>query len=199
MQRREERLQLAVTWTGRWLIAQGVLGCIMTEWLSQHISLRWQVLMVPYIRQSGIALLALGLFVNAALKQPRYQAMAVDALILSLLGQSYFILSYRLSGNEVNAFEWLSLLINLGLGSALTLWRTRSSELDPATTTPLLAKPVHVYARDLKDQALTLVDPKRRKEAALEAAARKAAQAAEAAAPAGEPAAKRSEAVPHLD
>ena len=151
---RARRLQAAVRWSARWLILQGALYCLMGQWLCERVGLRWQDLMVPYVRQDGVTLLALGLFVNAGLKGPRHQAMAVDTLILCLLAQGYFTLSYRLGEHSINAWEWAGLAVNLGLGSALTLFRTRSGEVDPDSAGPLLSLPLPLLAQ-LKKGALT--------------------------------------------
>jgi hypothetical protein len=148
--RRAQRLQATVRWTGRWFIAQGLLYCLMNDWLCQHAGLRWQDLMVPYIRVSGVALLTLGLLVNAGLRSARYQYMAVDGVILCLLAQAYFGLSYCLSGHALAHWEWLALVVNLGLGATLTAFRTRSQEMDAASAGPLLALPVTELARSLK-------------------------------------------------
>ena len=188
---RAQRLQRSVVWAGRWLAAQGLLYCVMGQRVAELLGLRWQDLMLPYIRMAGAALLSLGLLVNAGLRPARYQYMAVDGLILCLLAQAYYNLSYSLGGHSLARFEWLALVMNLGLGAALTAFRTRSTEMDPESAGALLALPVATLAQQLKQR--------RWKDAWDELNKRRAEDLGP---PPGTPGAaptKRSEAVPHLD
>jgi hypothetical protein len=188
--RRARRLQRAVLWAGRWFMAQGLLYCAAGERLSQLLGLRWQDLMTPYLRLAGASLLTLGLLVNAGLRAARYQYMAVDGLILCLLAQAYFNLSYCLGGHSLAHFEWLALAVNLGLGGALTAFRTRSSEMDPDSAGALLALPVTQLARQVRQGQW--------REAWLELRRpRKVDLGPEPEPP--KPEAKRSEALPRLD
>ena len=197
---RAARLQRAVQAATWWILAQGLLGCLTNRWLADHLYLRYMDQMVPYIHQAGAAMLCLGLFLHASLRSARYQYLAVDLLILFLLSQAYYTLNYRLIGNEVNHVEWASLAVNLALGSLLTAFRTRSSEMDPASAGTLFSLSVVEWAGRLLGKA-----PARRPQAPV--------PAAPAAAPEAEPAAKatlmggidppptrpRSESLPHMD
>jgi hypothetical protein len=150
---RAARLQRSVQAATWWILAQGLLGCLTNRWLADHLYLRYMEQMVPYIHQAGAAMLCLGLFLHASLRSARYQYLAVDLLILFLLSQAYFTLNYRLAGNEVNNVEWASLAVNLALGSLLTAFRTRSSEMDPASAGTLLSLSVLEWLGRLQGKA----------------------------------------------
>jgi|GEM_PF-3566573 hypothetical protein len=193
---RLEKTVRAATW---WILAQGVLGCLTTRWVADHLYLRYMEQMVPYIHQAGAAMLCLGLFLHASLRSPRYQYLAVDLLILFLLSQAYFTLNYRLAGNEVNHVEWASLAANLALGSLLTAFRTRSSEMDPASAGTLFSLSVLEWLARLQGKA-----PARRPEAPVPAAAEAPPEAAPAKAPLMGgidplPSRPKSESLPHMD
>jgi hypothetical protein len=94
--------------------------------------------MAPYVRFGGLSLLVLGLFVHRAVDQPRRQALAVDALLLMLLGRVLLTLGQQVSATSyVTGFEWLIAAGDLGLGLGLLAWRTRSTEMPEAA--PLLS------------------------------------------------------------
>ncbi|HTB33327.1 MAG TPA: hypothetical protein VK842_00545 [bacterium] len=195
---RAARLRLAVQAATWWVLAQGLLGCLLNRWLADRLNLRFMDQMVPYIRQAGAGLLCLGLFLQASLRSPRYQYLAVDLLILFLLSQTYFVLNFRLSGFDVNHMEWAALVVNLVLGSALTAFRTRSSEMDPASAGTLFSLSVLEWLGRLQGKA-----PARRPEPEAPATA-----AAPVAAPAKAPlmggieplpTRTKSESLPHMD
>jgi hypothetical protein len=150
---RAARLQLAVRAATWWILAQGLLGCLLNRWLADRLNLRFMDQMVPYMRQAGAGLLCLGLFLHASLRSARYQYLAVDLLILFLLSQAYFTLNYRLSGFDINHMEWAALVVNLGLGAALTAFRTRSSEMDPASAGTLFSLSVLEWLGRLQGKA----------------------------------------------
>ena len=150
---RAARLQLTVQAATWWVLAQGLVACLMNRWMADHLNLRYMDVMVPYIRQAGVAMLCLGLFLQASLRSARYQYLAVDVLILFLLGQAYFPLNFRLSGYDVNHLEWAGMGVNLGLGALLTAFRTRSSEMDPASAGTLFSLSVLEWGRRLTGQA----------------------------------------------
>jgi hypothetical protein len=193
---RAARLQMAVQASTWWLLAQGLLGCLLNRWLADHLNLRYMEQMIPYIRQAGGAMLCLGLFLHASLRSPKYQYLAVDLLILFLLSQAYFILNYRLSGYEVNHVEWATLAVNLGLGAALTAFRTRSSEMDPSSAGTLLSLSVLEWVGRFKGVAPS------RPPAPAPAPATPAPAAAKAPLMGGidpTPTRPKSESVPHMD
>ena len=126
---RANRLQLCISASSWWLMGQGILYVLLGDWLSEHLALRYAVGMAPFIRLAAMALFCLGLFINRAVRQASRQYLAVDTLVLFFLGCSMFTLSYRIAGNTVQWFEWVSLLVNLGLGTALAVYRTKGSEM----------------------------------------------------------------------
>ncbi|HXB97272.1 MAG TPA: hypothetical protein VNZ54_04415 [bacterium] len=150
---RAARLQKTVQAATWWVLAQGLLGCLMNRWIADHLNLRYMDLMIPYIRQAGAGLLCLGLLLHGSLRSARYQYLAVDLLILFLLSQAYFTLNYRLGGYDVNRMEWAALALNLGLGALLTAFRTRSSEMDPASAGTLFSLSVLEWLGRLQGRA----------------------------------------------
>lgn len=142
------RLSLTLRLACLWLMLQGALYLVVNQWLADMIHLRYQLTLLPYIRQAGIAQLALGLLLRRAVSDPRRQALAVDILLLSLLGKACFMLAFRLSTDKLVPLEWLGLLIDLGLATGLLLWRTRSSQMEQGGA--LLAKPALAVGKDLK-------------------------------------------------
>jgi hypothetical protein len=123
------RLQICISASSWWLMGQGVLYVVLGDWMSQHLALRYSDGMAPFVRLAAMALFCLGLFINRAVRQASRQYLAVDTLVLFFLGCSIFTLTYRVEGNTVQWFEWLSLAVNLGLGTALAVYRTKGSEM----------------------------------------------------------------------
>ena len=131
-ERRRARLQWTVRAAGWWLLAQGALYLVLGDWLSIHFRLRYDNTLVPYLRLLALTLVCLGFFLLKALRDPRRQYLAVDVLILYLLGHVYFLLSYRLSYYELTPFEWWGGVFDLALGASLVANRTRSTRMEGA-------------------------------------------------------------------
>lgn len=151
IQRRGQRLRLTLRLAVWWLLAQGAMQVLMGEWLATKLNLRYDYVMVPYLRAGGLALLSLGLFLNAGVRSPRYQVLAVDVLLLFLLGKVFFALNFKLERNALTWFEWFGLALDLGLATGLTLWRTRARDMDPESAGTLLALSVQEWSSQWKD------------------------------------------------
>jgi hypothetical protein len=117
---------------GWWLAAQGLLYLVLDGHMAGVLHLRYDDYLAPYLRMLALSQLCLGFFLLKSMRDPRRQYLAVDVLILYLLGHVYFALSFRLSYNPLLPFEWLSALIDLGLTVSLVLNRTRSSQMKGA-------------------------------------------------------------------
>jgi len=131
-EKRQTHLRQTVGFAGWWFCAQGLLYSFLSVDFALKVGLRFNVSQEPYVRMAALSLLCLGFFVLKALRDPKRQYLAVDILILYLLGHVYFILSYRLRYEEVTPFEWFSALVNFGLGASLALNRTRSTQMQGA-------------------------------------------------------------------
>jgi hypothetical protein len=129
---RQERLRSKVRMAGWWLAAQGLLYLVLNGSVAWFLRLRYDDYLAPYLHMLALSQLCLGFFLLKSMRDPRRQYLAVDVLILYLIGHVYFVLSYRLSYNTVTPFEWLSGLIDLGLCASLVLHRTRSSQMQGA-------------------------------------------------------------------
>lgn len=183
-ERRLGRLRLTVFLAGWWLLAQGAVYLVLGDWLSIHFQLRFDAMLVPYLRLLALTLLCLGLFLLKALRDPRRQYLAIDVLILYLLGHVYFLLNFRLSGYALMPFEWASGAADLALGASLVMNRTRSTQMLGAGS--LLSG----RAVDLFDQTKSWLQKK--------GPAPKP-TLGDLEAPAPEAEAKASEAIPHMD
>jgi hypothetical protein len=115
-------------------MAQGALYLVLGTWLSIHLRLRYDNALEPYLRLLALTLLCLGFFLLKALRDPRRQYLAVDVLILYLMGHVYFLLSYRLNYYDLTPFEWFSGVMDLALGCSLVIHRTRSVQMEGAGT-----------------------------------------------------------------
>lgn len=146
--RSNQRLSLTLKLACYWLMLQGAVYLLLNERLSQLLRLRYQETLLPYIRQSGLAMLALGILLRRAVVDPRRQVLAVDVLLLMLLGKICFMLAFRLGVDVLLPLEWVIVVVDLGLAGGLLLWRTRSSQM-PASE-GLLAKPALAMGKDLK-------------------------------------------------
>lgn len=144
----DQRLSLTLKLACYWLMLQGAVYLLLNERLAEILRLRYQATLLPYIRQSGLAMLALGLLLRRAVVDPRRQVLAVDVLLLMLLGKVCFMLAFRLGVDVLLPLEWVMLVVDLGLAGGLLLWRTRSSQM-PASE-GLLAKPALAVGKDLK-------------------------------------------------
>jgi hypothetical protein len=115
-----------------WLMAQGLLYLVLNGTIAGRLQLRYDDYLEPYLRLLALCLLCLGFFLLKALRDPRRQYLAVDVLILFLMGHVYFLLSYRLSYNRLIPFEWFCGCMDLGLAVSLVLHRTRSTQMQGA-------------------------------------------------------------------
>lgn len=113
-------------------MAQGCVYFLLGASSADRLRLRYDDYLEPYLRLLALTLLCLGFFLLKALRDPKRQYLAVDILILYLLGHVYFLLSYRLSYMPLTPFEWLGGIMDLGLGASLALHRTRSSQMEGA-------------------------------------------------------------------
>jgi hypothetical protein len=129
---RAERLRLTVRVTALWFCAQGLLLLLVEAGFALNLGLRFSMGQEPYIREAGLSLLCLGFFILRALREPSRQYLAVDVLILYLLGHVYCLLNYRLNYQPLTPLEWLDGCLDLGLGISLTVHRTRSSQMQNA-------------------------------------------------------------------
>jgi len=129
---RQARLWLTVRAASWWLVAQGVLDLVIGGDFAGRLNLRYDDYLQPYLRLLALSLLCLGFFMLKALRDPRRQYLAVDVLTLYLMGQVYFLLSFRLGYHTLTPFEWLSGVLDLGLAASLVLHRTRSSQMQGA-------------------------------------------------------------------
>lgn len=129
---RAARLQKLVQACAWWLAAQGAFFMLIGDRLAAWLQLRWMPSMAPYLRLSGLSLLALALFVHRGVEQARRQYLAVDTLLLFLLGQGLLTLSRQMDSGDVTLVEWLSTAISLGLAGGLLVLRTRSRNMHQA-------------------------------------------------------------------
>lgn len=114
------------------MLFQGALYLVLGVQLSVHLHLRYDGVIEPYLRLAGLTLFCLGMFMLKALRDPRRQYLAVDILILYMLGHVYFLLDYRLNAFSLTPFEWFSGFFDLTLGISLVLHRTRSTKMEGA-------------------------------------------------------------------
>jgi hypothetical protein len=178
---------------GWWLVAQGCVYFLLGAYSANRLNLRYDDYLEPYVRLLALTLLCLGFFLLKALRDPKRQYLAVDILILYLLGHVYFLLSYRLSYMTLTPFEWMGGVMDLGLGASLALHRTRSSQMQGAgsllsgTALDLAVQTGQWVAKKgpAPRPSLGELDPET---AALHAEAKTE-----------EPAKTNSEAIPHLD
>jgi hypothetical protein len=147
-EKRLRRLRRTVTLTAAWLGLQGLVAVVLNERLAQILGLRFDPMQSLLLRQYGLALLVLALFVRKAVEHPLRQALAVDLLLMMLVGRIFFTLSFRLTVDTLLPMEWLGLLVHLGLASCLGLWRTRSGEVEKQGGA-LISRPAADLARDL--------------------------------------------------
>lgn len=145
---REARLRRTVGLSAQWLLLLGLLHLLLSAKVSSWLGLRYDIFMASYVRFSGLAHLTLGLYLLQSLKDPRRQSLAVDALLLLLLGRIIIILQARLSTGWASTFEWAAAAVDLGLASSLLLHRTRSGEL--GQDAPLLAADARELARQTR-------------------------------------------------
>jgi len=117
---------------GWWLAAQGLLYLVLDGRMAGLLRLRYDDYLAPYLRMLALSQLCLGFFLLKSMRDPRRQYLAVDVLILYLIGHVYFALSFRLAYNPLMPFEWLSAFIDLGLCVSLVWNRTRSSQMKGA-------------------------------------------------------------------
>jgi hypothetical protein len=129
---RLERLRTTVRVAGWWLAAQGLLHLLLNGPMAGLLRLRYDDYLVPYLRMLALSQLCLGFFLLKSMRDPRRQYLAVDVLILYMIGNVYFALAYRLGYNALTPFEWFSALMGLGLAVFLILYRTRSSQMQGA-------------------------------------------------------------------
>lgn len=130
--KRAARLQGLVQLCAWWLAGQGAFFLLIGDRLAAWLNLRWMPSMAPYLRLSGLSLLALALFVHRGVEQARRQYLAVDTLLLYLLGLVFLTLSRQVGSGDVTLVEWLSGAISLGLASGLLVLRTRSRNMHQA-------------------------------------------------------------------
>jgi hypothetical protein len=129
---RLERLRITVRLAGWWLATQGLLYLVLDGHMAGLLHLRYDDYLAPYLRMLALSQLCLGFFLLKSMRDPRRQYLAVDVLILYLMGHVYFVLAYRLGYNALTPFEWVSGLVDLGLTVSLVLHRTRSSQMKGA-------------------------------------------------------------------
>lgn len=122
-------MRFSIRLAGYWLLAEGGIGCLISGWTAVRFGLRFAPEQIPYYRSMGLAQLCLGVFILKALDRPERQYLAVDLLILFLLGNAYFLLNYRLSAGFLTGWEWFALVVQLFLGGMLALNRTRSGDM----------------------------------------------------------------------
>ena len=202
---RFNKLQLTVITASWWLMSQGLVLTLMGMRTADVLRLRYQDNMVPYIDATGLAQLCLGLFVNRAVREARRQYLTVDILVLLFIVSAIQVLNYRLHGNEIFWFEWLSVAVNASLAVTLILYRTRGSEMEAPGS--LVARDVKDVLRQAQELGAALVEKAPRK--AVAPLAPSAAAVAETpalsalAAPVALPEAPKpkpkSEAMPHMD
>lgn len=133
-EQRAARLRQVVRACAWWLAAQGVLLLLLGDRLAGWLSLRWLPVMAPYVRLSGLSLLALALFVHRGVDRPERQYLAVDTLLLLLLGRVALTLSQALGGGFATGFEWATAGVDSLLALGLLVLRTRSSQMQAAGT-----------------------------------------------------------------
>lgn len=126
------RLQLTVKACAWWLAAQGVFLLVLGDRLASWLNLRWMPTMAPYLRLAGLSLLALALFVHRGVDQARRQYLAVDSLLLLMLGHSLLTLNQQRVGGDVTVVEWVIAGVDLALAVALLVLRTRSKNMHQA-------------------------------------------------------------------
>lgn len=134
LEQRAQRLQVTVRWAAYWMLGQGGLYVLTGDRMSGWFGLRYEAVMDPYLRLAGLSLLCLGFFILKSMKDVRRQYLAIDTLILYFLGRVFFLLDHRLAYREVFWFEWVSGLVDAGLGGSLVWYRTRSYEMQEAGT-----------------------------------------------------------------
>jgi hypothetical protein len=173
------------------MLFQGALYLVLGVQLSIRFHLRFDSSMEPYLRLLALTLICLGFFLLKALRDPRRQYLAVDILILYLLGHVYFLLDYRLNYFTLGPFEWFSGVFDLCLGASLVLHRTRSTQMKGAGS--LLSGKAVDLAKDTGEWMAQRAPAPRPTLGELEAA-----PSAQAAPPApGTPGS--SEVIPHMD
>ncbi len=128
------RLERTVRLCAGWLLAQGAVCLGLNVHLAALLRMRFDPAQQPYVRLAGLSLLCLGFFLVKALRDPRRQYLAVDVLILFLLGQVYLLLDFRLGAQLLTPWEWASGAADLGLCASLVLNRTRSGQMDGEAT-----------------------------------------------------------------
>ena len=126
---REQRLRKALAYSALWLMFQGTLSLLLSEHVASWLGLRYDLFTAPYVRSSGLAQLVLGLYLQRAVPDPRRQSLAVDALLLLLLGSVILTLQARVSTRWLSYYEWAQAVIDLGLAAVLLTNRFRSGEL----------------------------------------------------------------------
>jgi hypothetical protein len=140
------RLQWTVRVAAWWMLAQGTLYLLLGVQLAVRFRLRFDHASEPYLRLLALTLVCLGFFLVKALRDPRRQYLAVDILILYMLGHVYFLLDYRLQSYTLTPFEWFGGVMDLLLGASLVLHRTRSTKMEGAGS--LLSAPALDLARE---------------------------------------------------
>ena len=130
-QNARDPLQAALALTMAWLLFQGLVYLFAFDSLARLLRLRWDANTIPLLRSQGLSMLVLVFYLVHALDRPRKQTLAVDTLLIMLLGSSVITMSAVLRG-IYSPSDWFILAANIGLAASLMKHRARARDRRPA-------------------------------------------------------------------
>jgi hypothetical protein len=130
---RVRRLDATAKAAARWLILQGLCYLLLGDRSASWFHLRFITVDAPVMRNAGLAFLLLGFFLRRSLREPENQGLSLDLLMLLFWCQTLITSTTWFRSDPVLGGEWVVAAFNLGFALALTILRTKSTQMAPGS------------------------------------------------------------------